>query len=157
MWSSSCWQTCPLGIPSGVQPSAEDGEHRSCRKIKSKWVYFTQLESQDLLLLYSLSLFFSTSLPILLLPFLCRRQNNTPSLHKWSYYYVCKSFPVCGLAGLHNHNQTSTHFSSDMLHLLLLDPIHSLHFCYKIFLQDFKRIMICIHFAPMALSKLNFS
>lgn len=36
--------------------------------------------------------------------------------------------------------------------LFLLAPIHSSHFCHKS-----QRIVICIHFASMALSKLNFS
>lgn len=47
IWSSSCWQNCPLGPPSRVQALAENREHRSCRKIKFMWVHFMQQGSQE--------------------------------------------------------------------------------------------------------------
>lgn len=47
IWSSSCWQNCPLGPPSRVQALAENRERGSCRKMKFMWVHFMQQESQE--------------------------------------------------------------------------------------------------------------
>lgn len=98
---------------------------------------------------------YSISLPILLCP--------PPSFHVETrkipqvcthghITHVLNPFLYVPLQALHNHKQMPSHFSSDMPCLFLLAPIHSSHFCHKS-----QRIVICIHFASMALSKLNFS
>lgn len=160
IWSSSYWQNCPLGPPSRVQALAENRERGSCRKIKFMWVHFMQQESQEFAS-------FSQSNPVFLhlfahssihpLFFNVRNQNIFQVCSSGHITQIFKSFPVWGLAGLHNYNQASLPISGDMHHLFLLALIYLLHFCHKSFLQDFKRIMIYILFASMTLSKWKFS